>query len=203
MEKLCRKCGTVKPIEQFRKDSSKKLGYGSPCKPCSSEMAKAWQRRNPEKRKARDEAWYAKNKERKAANDAIRSVKYRARRREIDAARWAATTPEQRREQWNSWYRANREHSLRYKRTQRIIRRSKNADWKLFPESLEYVKLISLDPCVYCGGRAEAVDHIVPVAKDGTGEWSNLAPACMSCNSSKRDEDLLAYLLRVAPSHSN
>ncbi|UPZ27619.1 HNH endonuclease [Streptomyces sp. LRE541] len=198
MEKLCRKCDTVKPINQFRKDKHKKSGHGSYCKRCSSEMAKSWQRRNPEKRKARDEAWYAKNKERKAANDAKRLPSYRDRRREIDAARWAGLTPEQRRERWNSWYWANREHSLRYKRVQRIIRRSKDADWTLFPESLEYVQLIGLDPCVYCGGRAEAVDHIVPVAKNGTGAWDNLAPACTSCNSSKCDEDLLAFLLRVS-----
>jgi len=197
VEKLCKRCDTVKPIEQFRKDKRKKSGHGSYCKPCSSDIAKAWQRNNPEKRKARDEAWYAKNQARKAATDAMRLPAYRNRRREIDATRWASQTLEQRRERWNSWYRANREHSLRYKRTQRIIRRSSDADWTLFPESLEYVQLISLDPCVYCGKAAQAVDHIVPVAKSGTGEWSNLAPACMSCNSSKRDEGLLAFLLRV------
>lgn len=196
MEKLCRKCDTVKPIEQFRKDRSKKTGYGSYCKPCSSETAKAWQRRNPDKRKARDEAWYAKNKERKAAADAKRLPQYRARRSEIDRARWERLTPEQRRLRWNTWFWANREHVLRYKRTQRIIRRSQDADWTVFPESLEYVKLISLDPCVYCGSQAEAVDHIVPVAKGGTGAPDNLAPACTSCNSSKRDTSLLAFLLR-------
>jgi len=196
MEKLCRKCDTVKAIEMFRKDKHKKSGYGSYCKPCSSEVAKSWQRRNPEKRKARDEAWYAQNKERKAAVDAKRLPRYRDRRREIDAARWSGQTLDQRRDRWNAWYRANREHSLAYKRAQRIIRRSKGADWTLFPESLEYVRLISGDPCVYCGGKTKAVDHIVPVAKDGSGAWSNLAPACMSCNSSKRDEHLLSFLLR-------
>lgn len=196
MEKLCRKCDTIKPVEQFRTDKHKKSGYGSCCKPCSSAAAKSWQRRNPEKRKARDEAWYAQNKERKASADAKRLPRYRDRRREIDAARWAAQTPDQRRGRWNAWYLANRERSLTYKQAQRIIRRSKGADWTLFPESLEYVRLIGLDPCVYCGGQAEAVDHIVPVAKDGTGAWSNLAPACISCNSSKRDEGLLSFLLR-------
>lgn len=203
VEKLCRKCDTVKQIAEFRKDSRKKSGYGSYCKPCSSEVAKEWQRRNPEKRKARDEAWYAKNKARKAANDAKRLPTYRERRRQIDAARWAGMTSEQRRERWNAWYRENREHSLRYKQTRRMIRRSQDADWTLFPESLEYVQLISLDPCVYCGNEAQAVDHIVPVAKAGTGDWTNLAPACMGCNSSKRDEDLLAFLLRTNGSRSS
>lgn len=197
MEKLCKRCDTVKRIEDFRKDRHKKSGYGSYCKPCSSDLAKAWQRNNPEKRKARDEAWYAKNKPRKAANDAKRLPAYRVRRQEIDRARYEAMTEEQRRSRWNRWYWSNRERSLRYKQAQRMIRSSRSADWAQFPESFEYVQLISLDPCVYCGAESEAIDHIVPVAKFGDGGWENLAPACTSCNSSKRDEDLLSFMLRV------
>lgn len=197
MDKLCRRCGTVKPITEFRKDKHKKSGYGSCCKPCSSEIAKAWQRNNPEKRKARDDAWYAKNKERKAVTDAKRLPAYRERRREIDRARWDGMTEEERRERWNSWYRAHREHRNRYDRARRVIRRSQNANWKHFPESLGYVLVISNDPCAYCGASTEAIDHVVPVARGGSGQWENLAPTCMSCNSSKRDEPLLAFLLRT------
>lgn len=197
MTKLCRRCDTVKPITEFRKDRTKKSGYGSYCKPCSSEIAKAWQRNNPEKRQARDEAWYAKNKERKAANDSRRLAAYRDRRREIDRARWSRMSEEERRERWNRWYSANREHRNHYRRTRSIIRRSQGADWQQFPESLEYVLLVSNDPCVYCGASAQSIDHIVPVAGGGSGEWSNLAPACLSCNSSKCDEPLLTFLLRT------
>jgi len=57
--------------------------------------------------------------------------------------------------------------------------------------------ILRRDPlCRYCAarGRAEAattVDHIVPVARGGAF-WSqdNLAPACLSCNSSKADQPL-------------
>lgn len=197
MDKLCRKCDTVKPITEFRKDKSKKSGYGSYCKPCSSEIAKAWQRNNPDRRKARDEAWYAKNKERKAATDAKRLPSYRERRREIDRARWARMTEEERRERWNRWFRANRDHWNHYRRARNVIRRSQNPDWRRFPESLDYVLIIVGDPCAYCGGATEAVDHIVPVARGGSGEWANLTPTCTKCNSSKRDEPLLSFLLRT------
>jgi 5-methylcytosine-specific restriction endonuclease McrA len=197
MDKTCRRCDAVKPITEFRKDARKKTGYGSYCKPCSSEIAKAWQRSNPEKRKARDSAWYAKNKERKAAADAKRRPAYKERQRASDRARWARMTEEERRERWNSWYRANREHWNNYRRARNVIRRSQNADWRLFPDSLAYVLIISRDPCAYCGAAAEAVDHVVPVARGGSGEWANLAPSCMRCNSSKRDEPLLTFLLRT------
>lgn len=42
--------------------------------------------------------------------------------------------------------------------------------------------------CSYCGIAAvEEVDHIVPLARGGTNEIDNLAPACHSCNSIKSD----------------
>lgn len=61
--------------------------------------------------------------------------------------------------------------------------------------------ILRRDPlCRYCTarGRAEAattVDHIVPVARGGAF-WSpdNLAPACLSCNSSKADQPVEDFL---------
>jgi len=57
------------------------------------------------------------------------------------------------------------------------------------------------DPlCRYCAarGRAEAattVDHIQPVARGGAfWDQLNLAPACASCNYSKRDTPLDEWL---------
>lgn len=39
--------------------------------------------------------------------------------------------------------------------------------------------------CVYCGGKADTVDHIVPVAKGGGRRNSNLAASCYECNKAK------------------
>lgn len=38
--------------------------------------------------------------------------------------------------------------------------------------------------CYRCGGYANTVDHIVPVALGGTHDIRNLRPACGRCNSS-------------------
>lgn len=43
--------------------------------------------------------------------------------------------------------------------------------------------------CAYCGikerGKELTIDHITPLAKMGTDDYSNLVPACRSCNLSK------------------
>lgn len=62
-------------------------------------------------------------------------------------------------------------------------------------ESIEYMQIIKNDPCVYCGGEADTVDHIVPIHDGGTSEPENLAPACRHCNISKHTRSLLSFLL--------
>lgn len=52
-------------------------------------------------------------------------------------------------------------------------------------------------PCVYCGTwQATHVDHVVPVARGGTDDPSNLVSACWSCNSSKGDSDVSEWRSR-------
>lgn len=48
--------------------------------------------------------------------------------------------------------------------------------------------------CAYCPAPATTVDHIIPVSADGPTAPGNLVPACLPCNSSKRDRDVYAWL---------
>jgi hypothetical protein len=50
------------------------------------------------------------------------------------------------------------------------------------------------DPCVYCGARADGLDHIVPRSRRGSDEWQNRAPACASCDTTKHSTSLLYFL---------
>ena len=65
-----------------------------------------------------------------------------------------------------------------------------------YRERQKALKLITTtgERCVYCGDVADCVDHIVPKSKGGTDDANNLVPSCKSCNSSKKDKDLVDFL---------
>ncbi len=70
MEKKCSKCGGVKPLVEYNKDSSKKGGRYSSCKECNREYAvkssREYREKHPEKRRAACSKWFQKNKEKSA-----------------------------------------------------------------------------------------------------------------------------------------
>ena len=44
--------------------------------------------------------------------------------------------------------------------------------------------------CVYCGGSATSIDHVVPRSRGGTHTWDNVVAACRRCNHIKADRSL-------------
>lgn len=52
--------------------------------------------------------------------------------------------------------------------------------------------------CAYCPAAAESWDHIVPIATGGQTEPGNVVPACLTCNSSKKDADVFVWLIATS-----
>lgn len=48
--------------------------------------------------------------------------------------------------------------------------------------------------CAYCDAKATTFDHVVPLSRGGSNDIENLVPACLGCNSAKRDRSLLHFL---------
>jgi predicted phage replisome organizer len=48
--------------------------------------------------------------------------------------------------------------------------------------------------CVYCGGVATGVDHILAKARGGSDNDDNLVPCCIECNRKKNDKPIVDFL---------
>lgn len=57
--------------------------------------------------------------------------------------------------------------------------------------------------CVYCGRKAETIDHVVPKSAPhyGANSYENCVASCFTCNSKKGNKTLkeAGYVLRVKP----
>jgi 5-methylcytosine-specific restriction endonuclease McrA len=55
--------------------------------------------------------------------------------------------------------------------------------------------------CVYCGSRADTIDHVRPRSRGGEHAWLNVVAACARCNHRKGDRLLaeLGWHLLVPP----
>jgi 5-methylcytosine-specific restriction endonuclease McrA len=55
--------------------------------------------------------------------------------------------------------------------------------------------------CVYCGGVATSVDHVVPRSRGGKHSWDNVVAACRRCNHVKADRHLaeIGWRMRHQP----
>lgn len=170
--KTCTRCGESKELGLFEVAKRNRNGRGSRCKACVSALTSKWIKENPDKRReqsARDRDSHREQR-RAAANERYRHL--------MD------TDPERVRRQRREW--AKTPKGIIANRAARHARRGA----PLTQESREWW-LSLIDPeCRYCGEPATEIDHIVPISKGGTGELSNLVPACRSCNASKGDREL-------------
>jgi hypothetical protein len=66
--KTCPKCLVEKSLDGFHKSKSCKFGRASYCKSCVNETSAAWEKRNPDRKKAKWSNYYDKYKERIKAN---------------------------------------------------------------------------------------------------------------------------------------
>jgi 5-methylcytosine-specific restriction endonuclease McrA len=55
--------------------------------------------------------------------------------------------------------------------------------------------------CVYCGGLAQSLDHVIPRGRIGWDDPRNVVHACYVCNSSKGQRTPEEWMTDSAPHH--
>lgn len=169
--KVCTRCGEEKPLDGFPRNKRNRDGHHGWCKPCHAAKERERRLRDPEVARAKDRVAYLKKGPRAAA----KAREYREKNQDAVRARDRAR------------YVANRDARLADMRDRKLRRGRTEATY-------EFAKVVLSDPCAYCGGLADTVDHIVPFADGGLDEWENMTGACRSCNGGKAKRPLLVFL---------
>ena len=167
MRKRCTKCHEVKPRSEFYRDGKRRDGIAPQCKACGLVYQRSWRGRNRERERAQSRKWRAGN------SDKVRGY----------YAAYQGRHPQKLREASRRWRVANPEAERRVRaRTFGVALDLTDAQW-------EVVLLIHCGSCHYCGSPdGTTQDHIVPLSRGGPHIASNVAPACMSCNTKKQDK---------------
>ena len=150
---------------------------------------RAYYLRNRDKRLRQVQAWQKANPEAHRAavrrHDAMRRVVRRDAR--LNSEERAAVKRVKAIYRVNEWGRNNPE-ALRVSRVRRQARRRARlakADGVFTKEQFEARWNLYGGSCWMCGGRADSMDHVIPLARGGSNWPANLRPACRSCNSRK------------------
>jgi 5-methylcytosine-specific restriction endonuclease McrA len=154
------------------------------------EKRKAYARERYRKDPSRSRRYYEENRERIIAAVGERQAARKEEKRAYDRERYLANKQKVR-DQNAAWEARNPEKVRARTRFKNHRRRGATPD----EAAQDYMHILQVDPCSYCGGPMEHVDHIDPISRGGTGDWSNLTAACQSCNYSKNDRPLLLALL--------
>lgn len=203
--KICCKCQTKKPFDEFRKGRSK-------CKQCAYAEKRAWYQRHHDKVKADARQYYHKTKD-------LRLVQMRE---------WRNSHQQYRKEKRREWHQANKPDqnikTRQYYATHKKQIYEKHKEWRLADPTLsrwhasvrhQRLKgtpndltreqwLARLEEfghhCAYCWAEGVPLtqDHLIPIVKGGAHTIDNVVPACKPCNAKKQARSMLEVLKLIS-----
>jgi 5-methylcytosine-specific restriction endonuclease McrA len=196
--KTCSHCGATLPVEGFNRDRSRPDGRFSWCKVCKRASDAARYRANPEPVIQRMRTYYRDQHATVLERQRVRWRRQRERERALLRARYAAD-PVKYRELTRRYYRSHRSeraaYAKRYLQThrsqasaQRRLRRGRLRAGGGRVSVAQWLALVERygGRCLACGSDGPlTMDHVVPLARGGLHDISNLQPLCRPCNLQK------------------
>jgi 5-methylcytosine-specific restriction endonuclease McrA len=181
----CRKCGKTKSLNEFLPSAPSKRDWI--CKPCRNVLNSQWQKRNPEKVKAKSLRWLHAHLEEVKEQARIFRALFPEKASEAQR-RYRELHPDKKRESALKARRKNPEyHNVINKQNRRAMIRGNGGkftqqEWKDLKEFYNFT-------CLCCGKQEPEIklepDHVKPILLGGLNVIGNLQPLCRSCNSKK------------------
>lgn len=178
-EKVCLKCGEIKPLSDFPRNKGFTDGRHTQCSECNRIRAREWAAANRERSRKRARAWYAANTERAA----------------IQAALWSMANAEKKRAAEAAWKRSNAERVRAHNAERRAIKRATGG--KLSPDIVQRLYRLQQGKCPCCGkplGKDFHLDHVVPLIEGGTHTDDNVQLLRAKCNLQKNRKHPIDFM---------
>lgn len=188
--RTCIKCVIPKPLLRFRYDKPSG-NYRRGCKDCESDYNR--------------KRITSKSRDRTYMREAMRRYRDRLRQRGIIKSSERRRSPQPKAQRLRTIPRvrltideakkreAERKRSLHSRMLSKLRKyRRKHASGSFTKLDVEKLLRLQENRCAYCGRRLRGfhIDHVVPLAKNGTNNPSNLLLTCEHCNKSKGTKTL-------------
>lgn len=162
-EKPCAACRVCKPATEFSKDSRRRNGLSSYCKPCANARTRAQYAANPGKKLAKNHEWQKRNQERETA----RHRAWREANPELARAKsraWYEKNKERYTEVTKAWASANKDKKAAYVARRRAAKLLRTPKWLNDTQRLEMEQQYTLAKIhEWVTGMKWEVDHIIPL----------------------------------------
>ena len=194
--KDCALAGQPQPVEAYNRDAQRPDGLRPACKLCTRRTDSARRDANPERERLRHKARYAANPElERRRSKAWRDANPELQRRRSKA--WRDANPEYsslKAAAWRvahpgyaaAWCEANPQKvAAKYQRRRARLDSAGGGSFNTGRDDYRARILYYGARCAYCDGKAETLDHAIPVSRGGSNWPANIRPACRACNLSK------------------
>lgn len=173
--KWCTKCKTWQSVSDFAKDKTRGDGLKSICNSCEyTRHTPGPTRRERQEQQMNGLAWCRSCQKWQPIKIVYRGI-CRPCQNAQDRERYAS--------------------DRRYRQERRQYAHARKRGVKPIPSEGQDRLMEEFDGrCAYCGAPAETWDHIFPIKEGGETTPGNIVPACISCNSSKKDQDIWEWL---------
>lgn len=179
--KPCKKCGQLKPLDEFHRNSNIADGHKNSCKECESFFYKQYRLANP-----RILTLEQKQKQKERLRRLAKTPEFKAKK-----SKWYQENKEKVRQQTKDYRAARPGLNAFYVRRYEAKRRG-NGIYEITHKEIARLREAN---CFYCGTNQEKItlDHVIPIKLGGRHSIGNLVSACQPCNSSKQDKLIMEW----------
>lgn len=196
--KQCTRCKNYLPRSSFHKDRQKKDGVRSDCIACCRKARDEFIEKNPGHieaiRKQYIKRWNKENKQ--------RLIEYsrkwaEANKDKVKASRdaYIKRSPDKLKASRAAYKKRNPEKTAVDRSARRA--RLRNASGSISVKEIRAIAKLQKNRCAACNDKidkARHVDHIVPLAKNGSNDKTNIQLLCPRCNMQKGAKDPLDFM---------